>query len=185
MNDLRKEFPIFKKQKRLIYLDRAATSLKPQVVIQAINDYNQKYSINSHSESNSPLFKKVWETIQKTREIIAQKLQACSEEIIFLPSATYALNILALSLKDCLQAGDRICLTYLEHSSNLYPWQAIAKEKKIIIDYLPLNKEFTIDISKLDKYIDENTKIVLIAPATETSSAIQSAFKMIGIKIKK
>jgi cysteine desulfurase/selenocysteine lyase len=59
MDNFRKEFPIFKKQKQLIYLDSAATSLKPKTMIQAINDYNQKYSINSHSESSSPLFKKV------------------------------------------------------------------------------------------------------------------------------
>jgi len=59
MDKARKDFPIFKEQKEIIYLDSAATSLKPQTVIQAINDYNQKYSINSHSESSSPLFKKV------------------------------------------------------------------------------------------------------------------------------
>jgi len=119
MDNLRKEFPIF--EKHLIYLDSAATSLKPQVVIKAINDYNQKYSINSHSESNNSLFKKVWKTIQEAREIIAQKISVQTEEISFLPSATYALNILALSLKNYLQEGDRICLTYLEHSSVLYP----------------------------------------------------------------
>ena len=59
MDKARSDFPIFKEQRKIIYLDSAATSLKPQTVIQAINDYNQKYSINSHSESSSPLFKKV------------------------------------------------------------------------------------------------------------------------------
>lgn len=144
----------------MVYLDSAATSLKPKAVIQAINDYNQKYSINSHSESSSHLFKKVWTTIQETRRIIAEKIKGQAEEISFLPSATYSLNILALSLKNRLQKGDRICLTRLEHSSNLHPWQAIAKEKEVSIDFLPLNKEFTIDIDKLDKYIDKKTKIV-------------------------
>ncbi|RHZ37634.1 aminotransferase class V-fold PLP-dependent enzyme [endosymbiont GvMRE of Glomus versiforme] len=175
MDDLRKEFPIFKKQKQLIYLDSAATSLKPKTVIQAINDYNQKYSINSHSESSSPLFKKVWTTIQETREIIAQKIKGKVEEISFLPSTTHALNILALSLKNHLQKGDRICLTYLEHSSNLHPWQAIAKEKKAIVDFLPLNKEFTIDISKLDKYIDKKTKIVSFVHVSNSLGVINPA----------
>ena len=59
MDNFRKEFPIFKRQKKFVYLDSAATSLKPQTVIQAINDYNQEYSINSHSENNSPVFKRV------------------------------------------------------------------------------------------------------------------------------
>jgi cysteine desulfurase / selenocysteine lyase len=179
MDKIKNAFPIFKEQKKIVYLDSAATSLKPQTVIQAINDYNQKYSINPHSGNSSPLFEKVWITIQKTRKIIAQKIGAQTEEIIFFPSATYALNVLALSLKDHhLQTGDRIFLTYLEHSSNFYPWQAIAKEKKIIIDYLPLDKEFAIDTSKLDKHIDKKTKIVSFFHVSNSLGAINSAAKV-------
>ncbi|KLL04034.1 MAG: Nitrogen fixation protein NifS [Mycoplasmataceae bacterium CE_OT135] len=184
MDDWRKAFPIFKEQKQLIYFDSAATSLKPQTVIQAINDYNQKYSINSHSESSSPLFKKVWTTIRETREIIAQKINAQAEEISFLPSTTHALNILALSLKDYLQEGDRICLTYLEHSSNLHPWQAIAKEKKASLEFLPLNNELTIDINQLDKYIDKRTKIVSFVHVSNSLGVINPVAE-ITRKIKK
>lgn len=183
MDKARKEFPIFKEQK-IIYLDSAATSLKPQTVIQAINDYNQKYSINSHSESSSPLFKKVWTTIQETREMIARKIKAKSEEVIFLPSTTYALNILALSLKNYLQKGDQICLTYLEHSANLHPWQAIAKERGIIIDYLPLSKELTIDIDKLNKRVGKKTKLIGFVHVSNSLGVINSAAK-ITQKIKK
>lgn len=118
---MRKLFPIFTKNNKLIYFDSAGTSLKPNSVIQAINNYYKKYSINSHSEGNNYLAKKVRETIQQTREIIAQKINAEQAEIIFLPSATYALNILALSLKNHLEKADEIFLTKLEHSSNLYP----------------------------------------------------------------
>ena len=175
MDNARSDFPIFAETKELVYLDSAATSLKPQAVIQAINDYNQKYSINSHSEVNNPLFKKVYETIRETRATVAQKINAQVEEISFLPSTTHALNFLALSLKNHLQKGDRICLTYLEHSSNLHPWQAIAKEKKIIVDFLPLNKEFTIDISKLDKYIDKKTKIVSFVHVSNSLGVINPA----------
>ncbi|CAG8645915.1 3339_t:CDS:2, partial [Racocetra fulgida] len=154
MNSLRKEFPIFQKQKKLIYLDSAATSLKPKTVIKAINDYNQNYSINSHSESSVPLFKAV----------------------VFLPSTTYALNILALSLKVHLQAGDRICLAYLEHSANLHPWQDLAQEKGVIIDYLPLNKEVTIDIDKLNNILIKKPKynsLGVINPITEITKKIK------------
>jgi len=101
-----------------------------------------------------------------------------------LPSATYALNILALSLKNYLQKGDQICLTYLEHSSNLYPWQAIAKEKKAVIDYWPLNKKFTIDINKLDKHISKKTKIVSFAHVSNSLGVINSVAE-ITQKIKK
>jgi cysteine desulfurase/selenocysteine lyase len=184
MDKERSNFPIFTEQKDLIYLDSAATSLKPQIVIQAINDYNQKFSINSHSETGGLLFKQVWTTINEARKIIAQKIKVPISEISFLPSATYALNILALSLQGQLREGDKILLTHLEHSSNLYPWQAIAQKKKVIIDYLPLNEEFIIDIDKLDKYIDQRTKIVSFFHVSNSLGEINPVEKIVSI-IKK
>ncbi|CAJ0747006.1 12910_t:CDS:2 [Entrophospora sp. SA101] len=100
MDDWRKEFPIFKKQKGLIYFDSAATSLKPQTVIRAINDYNQKYSLNSH-------------------KIIAQKINGQAEEISFLPSTTHALNILALSLKDSIAKEKKARIDFLPLNNEL------------------------------------------------------------------
>ena len=70
----RQEFPIFQKQKSLIYLDSVGTSLKPKTVIKAVNQYNREYSLTLHSENSTPLFKKAWITVQKTRELIAQKI---------------------------------------------------------------------------------------------------------------
>src|SRR4051794_30199396 len=184
MDNKRSDFPIFAETKELVYLDSAATSLKPRALIQAINDYNQKYSINSHSEVNNPLFKKVYETIRETRTIIARKINAQTEEISFLPSTTHALNILALSLKGYLQEGDQICLTYLEHSSNLHPWQAIAKEKGVNVVFLPLNKELTVDINQLDKCIDKRTKIVSFVHVSNSLGVINPVVE-ITEKIKK
>ena len=120
-NKFRKLFPIFTHRKNLVYLDNASTSLKPNAVIQAINDYYQKYSVNNHSGGSNLLLNEVQTTIQQTRHLIAKKIGAEAEEIIFLPSTTYSLNILALSLKNYLAKGDKIYLTHLEHSSNCYP----------------------------------------------------------------
>ncbi|CAH1756406.1 3321_t:CDS:2 [Entrophospora sp. SA101] len=141
-----------KHKQRQVYLDSAATSLKPNSVIQAVRDYYEKYSINSHSSGSNRLAQEVQSTIQQTRQLIAQKINARPEEIIFLPSTTYALNILALSLKNHLEKGDKIFLTHLEHT--------IAQEKEVQVNFLPLNKNFTIDINVLGKYIDKKTKIV-------------------------
>jgi len=120
-NKIRQLFPLFTHHQNLVYLDSAATSLKPKVVIQAISDYYEKYSINSHSEGNNSLSNEVRNTIGRTRHLIAEKINGGSEEIIFLPSTTYSLNILALSLQNYLEKGDKISLTNLEHSSNCYP----------------------------------------------------------------
>jgi cysteine desulfurase/selenocysteine lyase len=120
-NNLRKLFPIFAHHKNLVYLDSAGTSLKPKTVIQAIGEYYERFSINDHSGSSNTLFGEVRKTIHQTRKVIAQKINAKAEEIIFLPSTTYSLNILALSLKNYLEKEEKIALTYLEHSSNCYP----------------------------------------------------------------
>src|SRR5438034_5249070 len=114
------------------------------MVIQAIREYYEKYSVNTHSGGSNLLAQKVQTTIQKTRELIFQRIKANVEEIIFFPSATYALNILALSLKKFLEKEDQIFLTHLEHSSNCYPWQSIAQEKEAKVVFLPLNQNFTI-----------------------------------------
>src|SRR4051812_36632029 len=104
-NEIRQLFPVFTKHKNLIYLDSAGTSLKPKSVIRAIKDYYEKYSVNSHSGGSNLLAQTVQITIQQTRQIIAEKIGGKNEEIIFLPSTTYSLNILALSLKNYLEKG--------------------------------------------------------------------------------
>src|SRR5438270_14027586 len=104
--EIRELFPIFKHRPNLVYLDSAATALKPFSVIQAVEDYYQRYSINTHSEGSGFLAQKVQITIQQTRQLVAQRINAKSEEVIFFPSATYAFNILALALKNYCQKGD-------------------------------------------------------------------------------
>lgn len=182
MNGLRSLFPMLDK-KNLVYLDSAATSLKPYAVIQAINNYYHRFSVNSHSRSNNYLFNKVQKVIEKTRKIVAQKIKSQAGEIVFVPSATYGLNILALSLGKFIKKGDKIALTYLEHSSNLYPWQSIAKEKKAIVDYLPLNKSFVIDTAKLKNFIDKKTKIVSFCHVSNSLGVINPVKKIVQ-KIK-
>jgi len=177
-NKFRKLFPTFTRQKNLVYLDSAATSLKPKTVIQAISNYYENYSINTHSEGNSFLAQEVRQTIHQARQLIAQKINTQTEEIIFFPSTTYSLNILALSLKKCLQREDKIFLTHLEHSSNCYPWQAISQEKEIQIDFLPLTKNFVIDINKLENYIDKKTKIVSLSHMSNSLGVINPVVKI-------
>jgi len=178
---IKKLFSIFPQQKDLIYLDSAGTSLKPKSIIEAIRNYYENYSINSHSEGNNILANEIRTTIYQTREIIAQKINGESQEIIFLPSTTYAFNILALSLKKNLQKGDKIFLTHLEHSSNCYPWQAIIDQKEIEVNFLPLNEKFVIDVNFLDKYIDKKTKIVSFSHMSNSLGTFQAIAKITKI----
>lgn len=114
-------FP-FLKSKNVIYLDSAGTSLKPNVVIKSISEFYRKYSLNTHSEVNNKIFRKIDNTVLSLRKAIIKRINGSSyEEIIFVPSATHAFNFLSLSLENILKKGDKILLTHLEHSSNLYP----------------------------------------------------------------
>ena|SRR5437763_3439160 len=119
--EFRDFFPILKKRKKMIYLDSAATSLKLENVIKNIENYYRLYSFNIHNKNSNFLFKKINETVKETRKLISQKINAEIDEIIFAPSATFIFSSLGLLLSDSLKEGDEICLTYLEHSSNLYP----------------------------------------------------------------
>jgi len=184
MKNIRKFFPIFSQQKKLVYLDSAGTSFKPFSVIRAIQDYYQSYSINTHSEGSNFLTQKVQAAVQQTRQLIAEKINGAAEEIIFLPSATYALNILALSLKKFCRWGNKILLTTLEHSSNCYPWQEVAREKAMKVEFLPLNEEFVVDINKLENYIDKKTTIVSFSHLSNSLGVINPVAE-ISQKIKR
>ncbi|CAG8447666.1 11324_t:CDS:2 [Racocetra fulgida] len=180
---IRRFFPFFTHHPSLVYLDSAATSLKPESVIEAVREYYEKYSLNSHSGGGGFLSQKIQHNIFQTRQLIAQKIKADPDEIFFLPSTTYALNILALSARDYLTPGDKICLTRLEHSSNCFPWEALVQEKDSQVIFLPLNKKFTIDIDKLVSYIDKKTKIVSFFHMSNSLGVINPV-KEIAAKIK-
>ena len=181
--EIRQFFPIFKYQPKLVYLDSAATVLKPFSVIQAVEDYYRKYSVNTHSEGSGRLAQKVQKVIQQTRQLIAQKIKGQAEEIVFFPSATYALNILALSLKNDCQKGDKILLTHLEHSSNCYPWQTIAQEQNAQVEFLSLNEKLTVDLNLLSKHINQKVKIVSLVHLSNSMGTINPV-KEIAQKIK-
>ena len=99
-NEIRQLFPFFTHHKNLVYLDSAGTSLKPNLVIQAINDYYQKYSINNHSEGSNSLFNEVWTTIQQTREIIAKKIKKINPNCLIIIDACQSIAHLPINVKE-------------------------------------------------------------------------------------
>lgn len=111
-------------------MDSAATALKPKVVIEAIKSYYTTYSLNTHSESDNVLFKNINKEIKKTRSLIIKCIKGDKEEeIVFVPSATYAINLLSLACEPFIKKGDQIALTFLEHSSNC-SLRKLGKEEK-------------------------------------------------------
>lgn len=123
----RDDFPLLKNQPNLIYLDSANTTLKPQIVIDAVRDYYENYSANI-GRATYEIGEKATRNFEAARTKVAKFLGAKADEIIFTHSATYGLNQIAVGVKSRLSRGDVILLTRHEHNSNLLVWQKIAAE---------------------------------------------------------
>src|SRR3989344_6344388 len=161
---VRNDFPMLKQKvhnKPLIYLDNSATSLTPDCVIKAIEQYYKEYRANVHRGIHA-LSEKATLAYELAHQKAADFINAEFEEIIFTKGATESLNLLAYTLTKRLQKGDEIILTEMEHHSNLVPWQQLAKEKELLISFIPVTAEGRLDIKKLQEMITKKTKIVSI-----------------------
>ena len=126
---IRNDFPILQRQSRgqpLVYLDNAATTQKPQVVIDAISDYYQGYNANVHRAAHE-LAEQATAGMEETRDLVRAFINAQqSAEVIFTRGTTEAINLVANILSTHIQPGQDIVITELEHHSNIVPWQMLA-----------------------------------------------------------
>ena len=160
VSDIKKDFSVFSKYPGLIYLDSAATSLKPNQVIEKINEYYKNYPSNIHRGiyNISEIATKEYE---QTREVVADFIGANSSEIIFTKNTTEALNIVANGLVEkFVKNGDEIILSIIEHHSNFVPWQVLAKKKKLKIKIVNIDNNGVLKISDLKNLITKKTKII-------------------------
>lgn len=163
---VRSLFPILDQEVNghpLVYLDSAATSQKPQQVIDAITHYYKTYNSNVHRGVHT-LGTKATEAYEAAREKVRKFINAESvEEIIFTRGTTTAINTVASSYgRAFLKPEDEIVLTCMEHHSNLIPWQQAAKFTGARLKYIPLQADGTIDLEDVKATITDRTKIVAI-----------------------
>ncbi len=155
---IREDFPIFSRAPRgkpLVYLDSAATSQKPRQVIEAVKRFYEEYNSNVHRGIYS-ISIEATEAYEEARRRIARFINARSHrEIVFVRGTTEALNLVAYAwaLRK-LKKDDKILLTEMEHHSNIVPWQLIAREKGLKLEYIPIRGDGTLDTSGLDSYHD-------------------------------
>lgn len=163
---IREDFPILKElinDKPLVYLDNAATTQKPKAVIDAINDYYQHYNSNIHRSIHA-LGEKATEAYETTRDKVRHFIHAQKrEEIIFTSGATEGINLVAQSfLLPRIQAGEEILLTYLEHHSNIVPWQVVCQKTGAIIKAVPINVQGELDLAAFSELLTPNTKFFAV-----------------------
>ncbi|WLR41332.1 cysteine desulfurase [Bacillus carboniphilus] len=163
---IRDQFPILDQEvngKPLVYLDSAATSQKPLSVIHELSHYYNHYNSNVHRGVHT-LGTKATDRYEGARERVRKFINANStEEVIFTRGTTTALNSIASSYGGAnVEEGDEIVITYMEHHSNIIPWQQLAKKKNAELKYLPLQEDGSISLKDVEETITEKTKIVSI-----------------------
>ncbi len=164
-NTLKNDFKMLKETMEghpLGYFDNAATTLKPQSVIQAISDYYEKYSVNIH-RGDYDISYKVTDMVEKARVNMAHFINAQSaDEIIYTSGATEALNLVAMGYGlTHLQEGDVILTTEAEHASNILPWFEVSKKTGAIIKYMPMDEEGI--ITDYESVLTKDVKVVTMA----------------------
>lgn len=183
LQNIKNDFPIFKHHPELVYLDNAATSHKPQVVINALNEFYSQHNANVH-RGVYKLSEFASQAYDLARQKVADFLGARSaKEIIFTKGTTEALNLIAQTYaRKNLKKGDEVLVADFEHHSNFLPWQEICQQTGAVLKLLQSNELGLITYEELHKQLTGKTKIVAIAHASNvlgTINDLQNISKMV------
>ena len=173
---IRNDFPILKLQvhgKPLVYLDNAATTQKPQYVIDKTNNYYEKMNANIHRGVHA-LSQEATEAFESSRITIKNFINALGKnEIIFTRGTTESINLVASSYgRTNVKEGDEIIISTMEHHSNIVPWQMLCAEKKAKLRVIPVNDEGEIIFEEFEKLINEKTKFVSVVYASNSLGTV-------------
>ena len=164
MKEKRLDFPMLDKD--IVYFDNGATTFKPNMVLDAINDYYKNYSANAHRGDYSISYK-VDVEYERARKRAADFINAEVEEIVFTSGTTESINMIINGFfKSLLEPGDEVLLTKSEHASNVLPWFKLAKTNNIVIKYIELDENLHVTIDNVRKAISPRTKVISIAGIT-------------------
>jgi cysteine desulfurase/selenocysteine lyase len=171
--NIRQQFPVLNrtvKGKPLVYLDNAATSQKPQVVIDALVNYYAGYNANIHRGIHS-LAEEATAAFESTRDAVQQFIHAASrEEIIFTRGTTESINLVAYTWgRQNIKAGDEIIISTMEHHSNIVPWQILCAEKGAVLKVIPINDDGELLMEEYTRLLSLKTKLVAV---TQVSNAL-------------
>lgn len=184
VREIRKDFPMIANQdktKPLIYFDNAATTFKPQSVIDTVVQYYTNQSVSVH-RGDYDLSYQVSEAYENARKTIAQFINAQAKEIVFTSGASASLNLVAHGWgMKFLKPGDIVLSTEAEHASNILPWFRTVKETGAILEYIPLTKEGKLTIENFKKVMNNQVKVVTFASITNVLGYIAPVKEMIEI----
>ena len=175
--EIKKDFPIFSGSD-LVYLDNAATTQKPQSVLDEVDSLYREANANVHRALYS-LGSEATERFENSRKKVAKYIGANSEkEIVFTSGTTESINLLARSIGNTLKPGDEILISEMEHHSNIVPWQMAAQRTGATLKYLSIKETGELDISNPEKYFTSNTKIISLTHMSNVLGTINPIKKL-------
>ena len=185
LEEIRKDFPVLNRRvrddKQLVYLDNAATTQKPNQVIDAITDYYQNHNSNIHRAVHA-LAEESTEAFEVTRDKVAKFLNIQNrEEIVFVKGTTEAINLVAYAWgRDNVKKGDIVVTTEYEHHSNIVPWQLLREETGAKLEYIDIDENGELKLEQLDEYLATgNVKLVAISHVSNVLGTITDIQKVI------
>ncbi|MFL2665124.1 MAG: aminotransferase class V-fold PLP-dependent enzyme [Dehalococcoidia bacterium] len=182
---IRLDFPILSREvngNKLVYLDNAATTQKPNSVIDSISNFYKTSNSNVHRGVHTLSIEST-ENYEFAREKIAKLIKSPSPEtVIWTRNTSESINLVAFTWGEKnIMPGDNIVITPMEHHSNIVPWQQIAKNKNAELRYLPMSKDGKIELNNITQIIDSKTKIVSLTHVSNVLGTINPAKTIIDI----
>jgi len=175
--EIKKDFPILSGSD-LVYLDNAATTQKPQSVLDEVDSLYREANANVHRALYA-LGSEATERFENSRKKVAKYIGANSEkEIVFTSGTTESINLLARSFGNTLKPGDEILISEMEHHSNIVPWQMTAQRTGATLKYLSIKETGELDISNPEKYFTSNTKIISLTHMSNVLGTINPIKKL-------
>eukprot|EP01041_Mallomonas_annulata_P007351 gene7351-15004_t len=179
----REDFPILDMEvypgKKLVYLDSAASSQKPNYVLETIDQYYRTSHANVHRGAHA-LANRATEKYEAARDSVQRFINAANrDEIIFTRGATEAINLVALSWTQRLKPGDEIILSVMEHHSNMVPWQMAAQRTGAVLKFVELTSHETLDLDHFKSLLSPQTKLVAISHASNVLGTINPVEEII------
>lgn len=185
ISELRQQFPQLSElvySKPLVYLDNAATALRPQSVVQKWTDISQKHNANIHRAVHYAASVATQE-YESARDAVSAFINARSrEEIVFTSGTTASINLLAFTFGEAfVNEGDEIVVSEAEHHSNIVPWQLMCQRKKAVLKVIPIKDDGSLDIDVLKELITEKTKLLSVAHISNVLGIINPVKDIINI----
>ena len=181
---IRKDFPILDQKvngKPLIYLDNAATSQRPQQVIDRMNEFSLRFNGNIHRATHF-MANKTSEAFEESREIVRNYLNAAeAAEIIFTHGTTESINLVAFSFGEAfIREGDEVIVTEMEHHANIVPWQMMCERRGATLKMIPFGDDGILQIDLLDQLITDKTRILAITHVSNTLGTVNPVREIIA-----